>query len=191
LTFVDPDLDLIHSLQTGKDSALNELMARHKESVFRYVLRYTNNEAVAEDITEETFVKVYFSVNKFKPIAKVKTWIFKIASNLCHDHFRKNKKHDNLSMDDDENALLKDRLEESGKSSSDEVTMNELENAVKKGINKLPEKLKVPFVFVILEEHSYQECAGMLNCSVKTVETRIYRARKILRVLIEPVLLDA
>lgn len=187
---MDPDLDLMRRLQTGEEAALNELMARHKEAVFHFILRYTRNEADAAELTEETFARVYFHAAGFQPKAKVKTWIFSIASNLCRDRHRKKKRFGLFSLDEekgiDEPYSLRERLPDERQVSPAQATeTRETIELIEKEIDRLPVKLKIPFVFCVLEGHSYEECAEMIQRSVKTVETRIYRARKILRQLLE------
>jgi RNA polymerase sigma-70 factor (ECF subfamily) len=180
---MDPDLEFIQALQRREDSGLNELMARHKEAVFRFIVRYTQNETDAADLTEETFVKVYFNAHKFRAKAQVKTWIFTIAANLCRDHYRKRKRHPHISLDTAKNAgrELSKNLSPQEPTSAQQAEINEFTEAIEKGIAQLPHKLKTPFILSALEDYSHEECATILNCSSKAVETRIYRARKSLR----------
>ncbi len=180
---MDPDLVFIQALQRGEDEGLNELMARHKEAVFRFTLRYTQNKTDAADLTEETFVKVYFNAQKFQSKARVKTWIFTIAANLCRDRYRMKKRQPYISLNAIENTSdeLSKHLSHKEPTSAQQAEFNEFTAAVEMGINKLPHKLKAPFVLSVLEKHSYIECASILNCSPKAIETRIYRARKLLR----------
>src|SRR5690625_5309822 len=85
----EPDLALLEAVQKGDEPALRELMNRYREPVFRFAWRYVRNQSVAADITEETFVKVFFKSSSFRPHAKVSPWIFTIAANLCRDHHRR------------------------------------------------------------------------------------------------------
>jgi DNA-directed RNA polymerase specialized sigma24 family protein len=84
----DSDLALVLALQHGEDRTLNELMDRHREGLFRFVLRHVRNETDALELTMETFVRAYFNVGKFRPRAKFVTWLYQIALNLCRDHLR-------------------------------------------------------------------------------------------------------
>jgi RNA polymerase sigma-70 factor (ECF subfamily) len=182
---MDPDLELIHLIQRGDEPALRELIIRHKQAVFHFILRFTGNDADATELTEETFVKVYFGAPKFKPRAKVKTWIFTIASNLCKDHFRKYKRRQVESLDstisEDGTSTLYDQLPSDGQGADEETETKELNGFLHQQIHALPEKLKIPFVHCVLEERSHDECAQILGTTSKTVETRIYRARKKLK----------
>src|SRR3981081_520 len=82
----DPDLALVRALQAGEDRALETLIHRHQEGVFRFVFRHISNEADAIELTEEAFVRAHFNIGKFRPRAKFVTWLYHIALNLCRDH---------------------------------------------------------------------------------------------------------
>src|SRR3989338_605341 len=79
----------MEALQAGDDSALTELIHRHREPLFHFVYRYLRDETVAHEVVQETFVRVYFKVRKFEPRSLAKTWIYAIALNLCRDQSRK------------------------------------------------------------------------------------------------------
>src|SRR3954453_22637982 len=84
----DPDLDLVRALQAGQDEPLEALMGRHRDAIFRFAYRHLLNEEDAEDVAQETFVRAYFSIGRFRPSAKVSTWLYQIALNLCRDRKR-------------------------------------------------------------------------------------------------------
>lgn len=180
------DEALLKRIAEGEETALVTLMARHKQSVFYFAYRYVENEADAAELTEATFFRVYQNAGRFRPKAKVSTWMFSIAANLCRDAIRRNKKR---RGDRSLNAPVQgsDGLEEadaiaSGAPNPEEAAKSaETLEAVRQAIHTLPHKLKFPFIFCVLEAHSYDECAKILHTNRKTVETRIYRARKLLR----------
>src|ERR1700704_172955 len=84
----DPDLALVRALQAGEDRALETLIHRHQEGVFRFVFRHIPNEADAIELTQEAFVRAYFNIEKFRPSAMFVTWLYHIALNLCRDYAR-------------------------------------------------------------------------------------------------------
>ncbi len=183
----DEDSLLLQKLGNGEEHALVPLMERYKQSIFRFVYRYLGNEADSAEITEDTFFRVYQNASKYSPKASVKTWIFAIALNLCRDRLRRQKKlkgQVSLNTPVPENQTGSHVLEAIDSGSMDprsELNSSETIQLVNQQIQRLPEKLKFPFVFCILEEHTYDECATILKTNRKTVETRIYRARKALR----------
>lgn len=155
-------------------------MQRYKERVYRLSWRYVGNEDAALDVTQETFTRLYFNIDKYDSDYKFSTWVFQIAVNLCRDHLRKNKNHArNVSFD---------ALSESGSGdwqrSDENIEASFLAKQqlalLKREIDLLPDTLKEAFILFALEERTQNECAEILDVSAKTVETRVYRARKIL-----------
>lgn len=183
---MDADLPSLRKIQAGDEAGLKELMARHREPLFRFILRYLHNEADAAELTGETFFRVYQNANRFRPKAKVSTWMFSIAANLCRDSIRRNKKRRgdlslNAPVQGSESLFHEDGFASGEPSPDHAAACAETLDALRQAIHALPHKLKSPFIFCVLEEHSYDECAEVLQTSRKTVETRIYRARQQLR----------
>lgn len=179
---MDEDQIALESVRSGDQSALQELMGRHKQTVFRIAYRYLNNQEDAEEVTEETFVRVYFRSEQYEPRASVRTWICSIAANLCRDSLRKRKRRgqtETFQAYEDSDTLFNvaDNVADSALQSEHREILQKLEKA----IHQLPHKLKFPFLFCVLEENSHEACAEALGVSVKSVETRIYRARRRLR----------
>lgn len=183
---MDPDLPLIEALQAGDDSALNELIHRHREPLFHFVYRYLRDEPIAREVVQETFVRVYFKAKSFAPRSLVKTWIYAIALNLARDQGRKlAKRWREISLNapgpgdqppleladtapmPDENAGRRDRFA-----------------ALQQAIDKLPHKLKSALILFSLEGRSQHEAAAILGTTPKTVETRVYHAKEKLRQLL-------
>ncbi|WP_269541655.1 RNA polymerase sigma factor [Cerasicoccus fimbriatus] len=185
------DEELIAKIGHGNENALVHLMVRHKQAVFQFIYRYLCNPNDAAEITEETFLKVYQNAARFKVKATPKTWIFAIALNLSRDRIRKEKKrkgHLSLHAASEEGHAgwsLEERLQSSTPAPLQSIESSEELIRIQNEIAQLPEKLKFPFIYCILEEHSYDECAAIIKTSRKTVETRIYRARQILKSQLE------
>lgn len=183
----DVDSLLLQKIGNGEERALVPLMERYKQPIFRFAYRYLGNEADSAEIAEDIFFRVYQNASKYSPKASVKTWIFAIALNLCRDRLRRQKKlkgQVSLNAPVLENQTGSPVLETIDSGSADpfsELNSSETIQLVNQQIQRLPEKLKFPFVYCILEEHTYDECATILKTNRKTVETRIYRARKVLR----------
>jgi len=182
----DDDYQLVRRTGDGDENALSQLMERYRTPLFHFAYRYTGNYADAREIAEETFVKIYFAAAKFSPRGKVKTWIFTIAANLARDYLRRSRKHRNLRsleqpIDSEGNASLTDVTPAPGPTSAEAAVRSEDLRAVEKAIAALPHKIRFPLVFCVLEGNSYEECARVLGSSVKTIDSRIYRARQRLR----------
>ncbi|KAF0094917.1 MAG: RNA polymerase sigma-70 factor ECF subfamily [Puniceicoccaceae bacterium 5H] len=179
---MDDDLAVLQRLQRGEGEALNTLIERYRQPVYRLAWRYLHLAHEAEDVAEETFVRVYFKAAQFRPRGKVSTWIFAIAANLCRDTLRRRRKdRQTQSIDLEPEDAPQDTLADPRPRGVALAEQREQLEAVEAAIERLPHKLKFPFVFCVLEERSQDECAEVLKTSRKTVETRIYRARQFLR----------
>lgn len=179
----DPDLPSLRMMKVGNEDGLVELMTRYRQPLYRFIYRYVGNDADASEITEKTFLRVFEKAGSFRPRAKVKTWVYTIASNLCYDHIRKEKRRPILQslnelLGNSQNSSRLERISGYSPSPEKEAETEETLAAIQQTLNDLPHKLKFPFVYCVLENHSQQECAEILGVGVKTVETRIYRARK-------------
>jgi RNA polymerase sigma factor CnrH len=183
---VDPDLPLIEALQAGDDSALNELINRHREPLFHFVYRYLRDEPVARDVVEETFVRVYFKAKSFAPRSLVKTWIYAIALNLARDQGRKlTKRWREISLNapgpGDQPPL---ELADTAAQPDESAGRGDRFAALQRAIDRLPHKLKTALILFALEGRSQQEAAAILGTTPKTIETRVYHAKEKLRQLL-------
>jgi RNA polymerase sigma-70 factor (ECF subfamily) len=167
----------------GDDLALNELMERWQKTLHSFILRYVANYADSVELAEETFVRVYHHRNRFNFKSKFSTWLLTIATNLCRHHIRWRKRHPTISRDDTENM---DEVSDEYLSISAEETpsalaeRSELAKLVRDEIARLPDDLKTVILLFEYESLSYDEIGGILGCTPKAVETRLYRARKLL-----------
>ena len=178
----DPDLALVRALQAGEDQAFDALIDRHQKGLFRSIFRHIPNEADALELTQETFVRAYFNIGKFQPSAKFVTWLYRIALNLCRDHSRRRAYRRSLrtiSIDADEFVEQPQLL--ANEHGPDRQTQDrEKVRAVQEAISELPQDLMNALILTALEGRSHVEAAELLGISPRTVEARVYRARKIL-----------
>ena len=171
-------------LQAGHDAALNDLMARHATPVFHFLCRMVGNEDDANDLAQETFVRVFKSARSFRSNEKFSTWLFTIAANLARNHFRWRSRHPNVSLEA-ENAeteqSLGGTLPANSPMPNESAQAEERAVAVRVAVQKLPEDLREAIVLCEWEERSVAEAATILEATPKAVESRLYRARGILR----------
>lgn len=171
-------------LAAGNGLALNNLMERHAERLFHYLIRALQNEEDAADLAQETFARVHQNCAKFDPSRKFSTWLFAIAGNLVRDRYRWRVRHPQVSLDAANDASghdLAGSLPDPAPSAGETALNNERAEAVRRAIAALPEELRVPLILSEYEEKSHAEIARILRCSAKAVEMRIYRARQQLR----------
>lgn len=171
-------------LQAGQDAALNELMARHATPVFHFLCRRVGNEDDANDLAQETFVRVFKSAKSFRANEKFSTWLFTIAANLARNHFRWRSRHPNVSLEA-ENAeteqSLGSTLPANSPAPNESALAEERAAAVRFAVQKLPDDLREALVLCEWEERSVAEAAAILEATPKAVESRLYRARQMLR----------
>jgi RNA polymerase sigma-70 factor (ECF subfamily) len=175
-------------LAGGHEAALNDLMDRHGLKLFHYLIRQLQDEAEAGDLAQETFVRVFLHRRKFKPGASFSTWLYTIATNLARDRIRSRARRPQVSLEAESEitgATLGDTLPEQGSSPSEALLAEERAEAVRSALALLPEELRTPLVLAEYEDLPQSEIATILDCSIKAVETRIYRARRQLRSILK------
>jgi RNA polymerase sigma-70 factor (ECF subfamily) len=176
-------LDMVRLAQ-GHEAALNDLMDRHAQKLFHYLVRSLQDEDDAADVSQETFVKVFQHRDKFDPSQKFTTWLYTIASNLVRDRFRWRSRHPQVSLeaeDEQTETSLKHNLTADQPTPDQQMQTQERAETVRKAVARLPGELRQPLILAVYQGMSQAEIALILKCSVKAVETRIYRARHLLR----------
>jgi RNA polymerase sigma-70 factor, ECF subfamily len=175
------DTDLMLRLKAGDDLALNVLMDRWVARVTSFLQRMTGNRNIAADLAQETFVKIYQSRDRYKSGGTFSTYLFSIAANLARNHHRWQSRHPNVSLDD-----FGADLTDSSPSPRQALESQEKLAVVRATIAALPPDLREAITLFIDEEMSYAQIAQIANCSSKAAETRIYRARQLLKAALAP-----
>jgi RNA polymerase sigma-70 factor (ECF subfamily) len=171
-------------LIAGHDAALNDLMERHATPMFHFLCRMVGNKDDANDLAQETFVRVFRARASFRMNEKFSTWLYTIAANLARNHFRWRARHPNVSLEaetGDSEQTLGSLLPASGPGPNEQALAAERAAAVRVAVGKLPEDLREVIVLCEWEECSMAEAAAILETTPKAVESRLYRARGILR----------
>ena len=171
-------------LAAGHDAALNALMGRHATGVFQFLCRMLNNEEEANDLAQETFARVFRSRESFRPEARFATWLFTIAANLARNQTRWRTRHPNVSLDAESNGAdqpLGHTWPAAGGSPGEATLAAERAAAVRTAVRQLPEDLREAIVLCEWEERSVVEAAAIAETTPKAIESRLYRARQILR----------
>jgi RNA polymerase sigma-70 factor, ECF subfamily len=184
----DPDVVSMSRLREGDDLALNEIMDRWQRRLTSYLLRLTGSEAVAIDLAEEVFVRVYQNRTRYRPTGGFSTWLFAIATNLARQHLRWKLRHPTVSIDVPAGKTphaIAEILPSSEPDPRARLEEDERTEAVRGAIAELPADLREALILFEYEEMSYDQIAKIQGCSTKAVETRLYRARAILRKRLE------
>lgn len=184
-----PDLDELdvedmRHLVLGRETALNNLMERHGEKLFHYLIRCLQSDDEAADLAQESFVRVYQNRQKYNGRQKFTTWLYTIATNLVKDRYRWRSRHPQVSLDAENEQTgnsLRDHLPGPELTPCDLLQSDERAEAVRRAVAALPEDLRVPLILAEYEGRPHAEIGAILGCTAKAVELRIYRARQRLR----------
>lgn len=182
-----PDADVAALAKNGREEAFRELVRRYERPVFSLIYRMVRDREVAEDLSQETFIKVLNHIDRYRPEFKLSSWLFKIANNLTIDHLRK--RHvDTISMDGSPHAATAAEIEATsfdvegrGESPLEELESRELGTAIEQAIARLRPEYRSCILLRHVEGRSYEEIAATLDLPLGTVKTYIHRARHELR----------
>ena len=178
LNYEQTDEELIKQFQGGNIRAFNELVNRYKDRLLNYVYHFFNDIDRAEDIVQDTFLKLYTHKDSYREIAKFSTWLYTIAGNLAKTELRKIKRRktysiSDLSTDDREFVIHK----------SDEESFEDIEDTsvsgsiLEKSLMDLDDEFKNIIILRDIQELSYDEISKILQIPLGTVKSRINRGR--------------
>jgi len=184
------DEDLIVQVQNGSRKAYDELVSRYKGRLYSFILRMVKDPTLAEDLTQETLIRVYIHAAKYREIAKFSTWVFTIATNLVRNKMRQRSRRPRLlslnpAPDDDDIPL--DPADPKADPTYD-VQRQELSDIINEATSRIPEKYRIPFLLREVDQLSYEEIQQVTGLKLGTVRSRINRARTRFRSLIKPML---
>jgi RNA polymerase sigma-70 factor (ECF subfamily) len=171
------DEHFVRDALNGKERGYRKLLEKYRGPVFSHILRMVRNETDAEELAHVAFIRAFRSLAKFNPEYSFKSWIFKIATNLTIDTFRKKDAH-LLSLQDlpEEGSYLTVET----KTPESELEFKEKKDIIEEAIASLPIPLRTPLLLRHRENLSYEEIQEILNLPLGTVKTRIHRAREML-----------
>jgi RNA polymerase sigma-70 factor (ECF subfamily) len=188
-----PDADVVTLAQQGREAAFRELVRRYERPVFSLIFRMVRDRETAEDLSQESFLKVLNNIDRYQPQFKLSSWLFKIANNVAIDHLRR-RQVPTISMDGAPNAATAAEVEASsfdvafrGESALEEMESRELGSAIEKAIARLRPEYRACILLRHVEDRSYEEIAATLDLPLGTVKTYIHRARRELREALEHV----
>ncbi len=189
---MNEDFELIRAFKKGNSKAFEELVHKYKDRVFNTIYSITGMPDQADDITQEVFIKVYYSLGSFKYKSSFSTWLYRITVNKCLDTLRKNQKRTKIISLESELSLkesmkLKDVLDIKEENLEDKMIRKELQNTIQKILNAIPEKYRVIFTLKEIEHLSYDEISKVMNISIDKVKVWLFRARQKLKEKLEPV----
>ncbi|MEK6609812.1 MAG: sigma-70 family RNA polymerase sigma factor [Gemmatimonadota bacterium] len=186
------DQEVVALARAGKEAAYRELLRRYERPVFSLIYRMVRDRELAEDLAQESFVKVLNALDSYQPEYKFSSWIFKIANNAAIDHLRR-REIVTLSLDGAPGARTADEVEatalqavDRSESALDELEAKELGTSIEQAIARLRPEYRACILLRHVEGRAYEEIAATLDLPLGTVKTYIHRARHELREYLGP-----
>lgn len=186
-----PDADVAALAKEGREPAFRELVRRYERPVFSLIFRMVRDRETAEDLAQDTFIKVLNNIDRYRPEFKFSSWLFKIANNVTIDHLRR-RQLATVSLDGSPHAATAAEaqatsldVESRGQSALEAIESRELGSAIEQAIGKLRPEYRSCILLRHVEGRSYEEIAATLDLPLGTVKTYIHRARHELREALE------
>lgn len=173
----DQDFILIRAYIDGDEAAFEKLLLLHKDKVRNLIFLTLGDSEFVDDIIQDVFISVYHKIKEFRFESKFTTWLYRITVNKCRDYLRKKRVRSIFTPIKDSHENIQ---------SSAMRTDIDIPQLVRKAIERLPEKLRIPLILRDMDGFSYSEIAEKLDCEAGTVKSRIFRARESLKALLEP-----
>ena len=173
--------ELIRLVQDGDEGAFAQIMTLYKDKIVNYLYQFTGDYQKSVEIAQETFVRVYFKADRYRPIAPLSSWIYAIASNLAKTEAKRSRRMMTVSIDDVPNHFS------AGTYYEDPADPGLIRN-LREALETLHPRYRVPVVLKDMEGFSQEEIARIINRPVGTVKARISRGREQLRKQLEKAL---
>jgi len=168
------EAEIIEACKQGDRDAFHRLFQDHKDRVFTIAFHYSGDEAMAHDVTQQVFLKLFTSINQFHENSQFTTWLYRIVANACTDEHRKRRRFVPFSPEIEVRTLV-------GKSTQEETYhRRQVADSVRGAIGELSPKLRLPILLKYVEGLSYDEIAESLGVSIGTVSSRLNRGHKML-----------
>jgi RNA polymerase sigma factor (sigma-70 family) len=179
----DDDQILIKKALAGNEAAYSLLLRRHKDAIYRMIVRIVRNQEEARDLVQETFMKAFGSLSSYKCQYRFTTWLYKIAANSCIDYLRKRRL---VSVSLDQPLETKDgevtiEVADWTYNPEQDLTSRQKSLSIDAAIDSLPRKYREVILYRHKQDKSYEEIAQILSIPVGTVKARIFRARELLK----------
>lgn len=179
------DVQLMLGVKEGDDTAFELLLARYRSPVINFLYRMVQNRAVAEELAQEVFLRVYRARKDYRPSAKFTTWMFRIASNLALNAIRDGRAAAALevSLDEpgDESNVPFPQIADRRPTVEQELIEQDRAQAIRQAVEALPEKQRVAVLLHKYQNMEYVEISRVLGCSESALKSLLFRAYETLR----------
>jgi RNA polymerase sigma factor (sigma-70 family) len=175
------DQHYINLIIKGDHNAFAVLVDRYKDMIFSLALKMVKNREEAEEIAQDTFIKIFTSLNKFKGDSKFSTWIYKIAYNTCLDRLKKNKKEENNISIDEFSVDLVTTLDNALSALEEKERKQTIQNC----LNLLPREENFLLTLYYFDDQSLEEIGKIMDISANNAKVKLFRSRKKLAVILK------
>jgi RNA polymerase sigma-70 factor (ECF subfamily) len=184
------DEELVDGFRSGDEDSFRILVERHSSRIFNIIYTTIKDRSLAEDLSQEVFLRMYRFLDGFKKKCRFSTWLYRITVNVCFNAQRKRKEESKVVSLSQQVANVGSNpgtreLEDESFSPRKTLEREELVRKINSAIDSLPEVLKMTFILREFEDLSYEELAKILRCSQGTIKSRLCRAREALRQKLE------
>jgi len=182
----EPDEALVRSAQKGGEAAFEELVARHRDKIYARAFSMMRNEEEAIDLSQEAWVKGWQRLAQFQGESSFVTWMTRIVINLCLDQLRKQKRQRAESIEalDEESGGVERQMPVVTINPSDGLERSELRQRIDKALAQLSHEHRTALILHEFEDLEYKEIAKRMGCSIGTVMSRLFYARRKMAVLL-------
>ena len=182
------DEDLMMKCRKGDLSAFELLVRRYQDPLINYIHRSINDYHRAEDLSQETFLRVFKNASRYEPTASFKSWLYTIATNLCRNEVRNRARRNTYFFEDlveeNEDIYHTDILRDTRYMPEVILKKKEQRQIIQKALAQLPENQRLALTLVTYQDLCYEEVAEILKCSVGAVKALIHRARQKMKKLL-------
>lgn len=167
--------ELMLQVQSGDEMAFAEIIRRYKDRIVNFLWQITGDYQVAVELAQETFMRVYFKANKYRPVAPLSSWIYTIASNLAKTEMKRTHRVIMVPLDDVKYKVSEDD------SSARNPERSDLSKRLKAALDSLHPRYRIPVILKDIEGFSQEEIAEILKKPLGTIKARISRGREYLK----------
>jgi len=176
------DAELMLRVKDGDEASFADLLLRHREPVVNYLYRMVHNPAVAEELAQDVFLRVYRARKSYEPTAKFTTWLYRIATHVALNSLRDGRHAKRLEPLENPAQGRTRELRAPDPTVEDRLVAEGRQQEIRRAIQSLPEKQQVAVILHKYQELDYREIATTLNCSESAVKSLLFRAYETLRV---------
>jgi RNA polymerase sigma-70 factor (ECF subfamily) len=179
---IDLDTQLMIRVQRDDVSSFGELLSRNRNLVINYLSRMVVNRAIAEELAQDVFVRVYRSRQTYEPTAKFSTWLYRITTNVALNHFRDEKRSQHqISLDVQDAVQLRREAQDGAVLIEDRLVREVVARQIRHAIRALPAKQRAAVIMHKYDEMDYAQIASVLRCTPSAVKALMFRAYETLR----------